>query len=79
MIPAIAGSLQAFSLRLIGVNSYIPVGVNRFNFSLFAPNGWRRPYTDRTQCHGEVGHSEEKYAVDEKRILPSFEDEARLS
>lgn len=80
MIPAIAWSPQAFSLIVIGVYRYIPAGVSRFNFILFVPNGWRRPYTDRHQCHGEVGHTEEKDAVDEESILlRRLWDETRLS
>lgn len=65
MIPAIAGSSQAFFLMLIGVYRRIRAGTSGgFNFGLFVPNGWRRSYTDRTQRHGEVGHSDKKDAVD---------------
>ena len=69
-VPAIAGSSQAFFVMLIGVYRHIRAGTSSgFNFGLFAPNGWRHSYTDRTQCHGEVGHRDEKDAVDEGRRL----------
>lgn len=63
VVPVIAGSWQAFSLMLIRVYRHIPAGMRGFYFGLFVPNGWRRSYTDRTQCHGEVGYSDEKDAV----------------
>lgn len=70
VIPAIAGSPQAFFLMLLGVYRHIRTGTSSgFSFGLFVPKGWRHSYTDRTQCHGEVGHSEEKNAVDEGRRL----------
>lgn len=69
-IPAIAGRPQPFFVMLIGVYRRFRAGTSGgFNFGLLAPNGWRHSYTERTQCHGEVGKKDEKDAVDEGRRL----------